>query len=63
MAETWLDQQGNSEDPVVPWVDAVTDPYAVIDSRDVTTTDSKGKKVDQLSLPLDDPAPIVSGKG
>ena len=55
MAETWLDQQGDPEDPVVPQVDAVSDPYAVVDSRDVTATDSRGRKLDQLSPPPDSP--------
>ena len=56
LAETWSDQQGNPEDSVVPRVDAVADPSAVVDSRHITTTDSKGKKLDRLSPPPDGPA-------
>ena len=59
LAETWLDQQGNPEDPAVPRVDAVADPYAVVDRRDVTTTDSRGRKLDQLNPPPDGPATMA----
>ena len=56
LAENWLGQQGNPEDPIVPRVYAVADPYDVVDSRDDTTTDSKERTLDQLSPLPDGPA-------
>ena len=53
LAETWLEKQENHKDPTVPRVDIVADPYAVVDTSDVTTTGPRGRTLDQINPPSD----------